>query len=83
MGTMSYCNTRSICELTLQVQHLESLTGKFADPLLNRTFGVSTAPKRTQYNSNTKALDVLPPDPNPEAITALDAWLRDVRKRHW
>ncbi len=26
---------------------------------------------------------VLPPDPNPEAITALDAWLRDVRKRHW
>lgn len=26
---------------------------------------------------------VLPPDPGPEAITALDAWLRDVRKRHW
>jgi predicted nucleotidyltransferase len=26
---------------------------------------------------------VLPPDPLPEAITGLDAWLRDVRKRHW
>jgi len=26
---------------------------------------------------------VLPPDPPPEAVTALDAWLRDVRKRHW
>lgn len=26
---------------------------------------------------------VLQPDPPPEAVTALDAWLRDVRKRHW
>ncbi len=26
---------------------------------------------------------VLPPDPPPEAITALDTWLRDVRKRYW
>lgn len=26
---------------------------------------------------------VLQPDPAPEAITALDAWLRDVRKRYW
>ncbi len=26
---------------------------------------------------------VLPPDPPPEAVTALDSWLRDVRKRHW
>jgi uncharacterized protein len=26
---------------------------------------------------------VLPPDPLPEAITALDAWLRDVRRRFW
>ena len=34
-------NTRSVYELGLQVQHLGSLTGKFADPLLNRTFGAS------------------------------------------
>lgn len=26
---------------------------------------------------------VLPPDPTPESVTALDTWLRDVRKRHW
>jgi hypothetical protein len=26
---------------------------------------------------------VLPPDPLPEAITALDAWLRSVRRRYW
>ena len=34
-------NTRSIYELGLKVQHLETLKGKFADPLLNRTFGAS------------------------------------------
>ncbi len=28
-------------------------------------------------------VSVLQPDPPPEAVTALDAWLRDVRKRHW
>jgi predicted nucleotidyltransferase len=26
---------------------------------------------------------VLPPDPPPEAIAAIDAWLRDVRQRFW
>jgi predicted nucleotidyltransferase len=26
---------------------------------------------------------VLPPDPPPEAVAALDAWLRDVRRRSW
>ncbi len=26
---------------------------------------------------------VLQPDPPPEAVTALDSWLRDVRRRHW
>jgi uncharacterized protein len=26
---------------------------------------------------------VLPPDPLPETISALDAWLRDVRRRYW
>ena len=34
-------NTRSVYELGLKVQHLESLIGKFADPLLNRAFGAS------------------------------------------
>ena len=34
-------DTRSVYELGLQVQHLEALKGRFADPLLNRTFGAS------------------------------------------
>ncbi|MCX6873606.1 MAG: DUF5703 domain-containing protein [Verrucomicrobia bacterium] len=34
-------NTRSIFELGLKVQHLETLKGRFADPLLNHTFGAS------------------------------------------
>jgi hypothetical protein len=34
-------NTRSVYELGLEVQHLEALKGRFADPLLNHTFGAS------------------------------------------
>jgi len=34
-------NTRSIYELCLEVQHLESLKDHFPDPLLNLTFGAS------------------------------------------
>ena len=34
-------NTRSVYELGLKVQHLDALHGRFADPLLNRTFGAS------------------------------------------
>ena len=34
-------DTRSIYDLGLEVQHLEALKGRLADPLLNRTFGAS------------------------------------------
>ncbi len=34
-------NTRSLYEPVLKVQHLESLIGKFPDPLLDHTFGAS------------------------------------------
>ncbi len=34
-------NTRSVYPVCLEVQHLESLKGKFTDPLLNHTFGAS------------------------------------------
>ncbi len=34
-------NTRSVFPLGLQVQQLAALQGRFADPLLNRTFGAS------------------------------------------
>ncbi|MCX5653118.1 MAG: DUF5703 domain-containing protein, partial [Planctomycetota bacterium] len=34
-------NTRSLYPVCLEVQHLEALKGKFADPLMNHTFGAS------------------------------------------
>ena len=34
-------NTRSLYPVCLEVQHLEALKGRFADPLLNHTFGAS------------------------------------------
>ena len=34
-------NTRSLYPVCLEVQHLEALKGRFADPLLHRTFGAS------------------------------------------
>lgn len=45
-------------------------SGAIVSDLLNRTFGMATAPKRTQYNPTTKQLDVLPADPN-EYITSV------------
>ena len=45
-------------------------SGAVVADLINRTFGVATAPKRTQFNPNSKQLDVLPPDPN-DYVTAV------------
>lgn len=45
-------------------------SGAIVADLLNRTFGIATAPKRTTYNPNSKAMEVLPPDPN-DYITAV------------
>jgi type II secretion system protein D len=45
-------------------------SGAVVTDLINRTFGVATAPKRTQYNSNSKQLDTLPPDPS-DYVTAV------------
>lgn len=47
------------------------------------------APWRSRLVAAIDAIDsawpssVLPPDPPPEAVTALDAWLREVRHTHW
>lgn len=49
---------------------LTHASGGIIADLLNRTFGATTAPKRTQINPNSKALEVLPADPN-EYITAV------------
>jgi type II secretion system protein D len=45
-------------------------SGAVIADLINRTFGIATAPKRTQYNPNSKQLDTLPPDPS-DYVTAV------------
>ena len=47
-------------------------SGAIVSDLLNRTFGLATAPKRTSFNPNTKAMEVLPPDPNDYITSVYD-----------
>jgi len=49
---------------------LLNASGAIISDLLNRTFGIATAPKRTSYNPSSKVLEVLPPDPN-DYVTAV------------
>jgi type II secretory pathway component GspD/PulD (secretin) len=51
---------------------LLNASGAIVSDLLNRTFGPATAPKRTSYNPNTKAMEVLPPDPNDYITSVYD-----------
>jgi len=51
---------------------LLNASGAIVSDLLNRTFGASTAPKRTSYNPNTKVMEVLPPDPNDYITSVYD-----------
>lgn len=63
-------DTEAVVDRQMKTYTLLHSSGAILTDLLNRTFGVATAPKRTQYNPNTKNMDVLPPDPN-EYITAV------------
>ncbi|HXG48314.1 MAG TPA: secretin N-terminal domain-containing protein, partial [Methylomirabilota bacterium] len=63
-------DTEATIDRQMRTYTLLHSSGAILSDLLNRTFGIATAPKRTQYNPNTKALDVLPPDPN-DYITAV------------
>jgi len=78
-------NTRSIYELSLQVQHLESLTGKFADPLLNRTFGASLRGEGFVADGKQALKSAAPAKRQALAITVLtantatpEAWLAQL-----
>jgi len=57
-------------ERQMKTYALQNTSGAIVADLLNRTFGVATAPKRTEFNPTTKSLQTLPPDPN-EYITAV------------
>ena len=49
---------------------LQNTSGAIVADLLNRTFGLATAPKRQEFNPTTKSMQLLPPDPN-DYITAV------------
>ena len=49
---------------------MQNTSGAIVADLLNRTFGLATAPKRQEFNPTTKTMQLLPPDPN-EYITAV------------
>lgn len=51
---------------------LRNVSGTLMSDLLNRTFGIATAPKRTVFNEQRKAYEVLPPDPT-DYVTAVFA----------
>ena len=56
----------------MKTYNLLHASGSIISDLLNRTFGAATAPKRTSYNPNTKAMEVLPPDPNDYITSVYD-----------
>src|SRR5687767_7641425 len=63
-------DTEAVVDRQMKTYTLLHASGAILTDLLNRTFGVATAPKRTSYNPNSKAMEVLPPDPN-DYITAV------------
>jgi type II secretion system protein D len=63
-------DNETAAERQMKTYTLLHASGAVVADLINRTFGLTTAPKRTQFNANTKQLDVLPPDPN-DYVTAV------------
>ncbi|MSU60844.1 MAG: hypothetical protein EXS31_00360 [Pedosphaera sp.] len=63
-------DTEAAVERQMKTYTLLHSSGAIISDLLNRTFGLATAPKRTSYNPNSKAMETLPPDPA-DYITAV------------
>lgn len=61
---LTQIDTAATVDRQMKTYTLLHASGAIISDLLNRTFGIATAPKRTQYNPQTKNLDVLPADPN-------------------
>jgi type II secretory pathway component GspD/PulD (secretin) len=64
--------TETSAERQMKTYTLLHSSGAIVSDLLNRTFGLATAPKRTSFNPNTKAMEVLPPDPNDYITSVYD-----------
>ena len=57
-------------ERQMKTYALQNTSGAIVADLLNRTFGLATAPRRQEFNPTTKTMVAVPPDPN-EYITAV------------
>ncbi len=56
-------DTESAVTRQMKTYTLVHASGAIVADLINKTFGASTAPKRTRHNPKNSSLDVLPPDP--------------------
>lgn len=63
-------DTSSPVERQMKTYTLLHASGAVVADLINKTFGASTAPKKTIWNESKKAFDVLPPDPE-DYVTAV------------
>ena len=64
--------TEQAADRQMKTFTLLNASGAIVSDLLNRTFGIATAPKRTTYNPNSKAMEVLPADPNDYITSVYD-----------
>ncbi|MCZ7640274.1 MAG: hypothetical protein M5U12_31995 [Verrucomicrobia bacterium] len=65
-------DTASPVQRQVKTFNLRNVSGTLMADLLNRTFGLATAPKRTVFNEQRKSYEVLPPDPT-DYVTAIFA----------
>ena len=63
-------DTESSVDRQMRTYALQHASGSVVTDLINRTFGESTAPKRTVFNQKSNRYDELSPDPN-DYVTAV------------
>ena len=69
---LSAIDTEATVDRQMKTYTLLNASGAIVSDLLNRTFGLATAPKKTTYNPTTKLMEVLPPDPNDYITSVYD-----------
>jgi type II secretion system protein D len=67
---LAVIDNESVAQRQMKAFTLLHASGAVVADLINRTFGSATAQKRTQYNSQSKQMDVLPADPS-DYVTAV------------
>jgi type II secretion system protein D len=69
---LTQIDTASPVQRELKTYTLRNASGTLLADIINRTFGIATAPKRTIFNDQRKSYEVLPPDPT-DYVTAIFA----------